>query len=81
MISDGLATRHGKQLTWSQLLMAANTPMLFKAGLVEGPPTRGCWPAARWPASSTTCPCAELIEAIVAEAIKHLQSAAALAQD
>lgn len=36
MIRDGLAMRHGKELTWSQVLMAANTPMLLKAGLVEG---------------------------------------------
>ena len=36
MIRDGLAMRHGKDLTWSQVLMAANTPMLLKAGLVEG---------------------------------------------
>ena len=36
MVSDGLAMRHGKDLTWSQVVMAANTPMLLKAGLVEG---------------------------------------------
>ena len=36
MISDGLAMRHGKELTWSQVVMAANTPMLLKAGLVDG---------------------------------------------
>jgi NAD(P)H-dependent flavin oxidoreductase YrpB (nitropropane dioxygenase family) len=36
MISDGLEMRHGKELTWSQVVMAANTPMLLKAGLVEG---------------------------------------------
>jgi len=36
MIRDGLAMRHGKELTWSQVVMAANTPMLLKAGLVEG---------------------------------------------
>lgn len=36
MVKDGLAMRHGKELTWSQVLMAANTPMLLKAGLVEG---------------------------------------------
>ena len=36
MIRDGLAMRHGKELTWSQVVMAANTPMLLKAGLVDG---------------------------------------------
>ena len=36
MVRDGLAMRHGKELTWSQVVMAANTPMLLRAGLVEG---------------------------------------------
>src|SRR5581483_33777 len=36
MVRDGLAMRHGKDMTWSQVVMAANTPMLLKAGLVEG---------------------------------------------
>src|SRR3569833_2933929 len=36
MLRDGLEMRHGKELPWSQVLMAANTPMLLKAGLVEG---------------------------------------------
>jgi hypothetical protein len=36
MIRDGLAMRHGKDLSWSQVVMAANTPMLLKAGLVDG---------------------------------------------
>lgn len=36
MIREGLAMKHGNGLTWSQLLMAANTPMLLRAGLVEG---------------------------------------------
>ena len=36
MVRDGMAMRHGKDLTWSQVVMAANTPMLLKAGLVEG---------------------------------------------
>ncbi len=36
MVRGGLAMRHGKELTWSQVVMADNTPMLLKAGLVEG---------------------------------------------
>ena len=36
MVREGLAMKHGNQLTWSQILMAANTPMLLRAGLVEG---------------------------------------------
>jgi NAD(P)H-dependent flavin oxidoreductase YrpB (nitropropane dioxygenase family) len=55
MISDGLAMRHGKDLTWSQVVMAANTPMLLKAGLVEGNTDAACWRRVRSPASSTIC--------------------------
>jgi NAD(P)H-dependent flavin oxidoreductase YrpB (nitropropane dioxygenase family) len=36
MIREGLAMRHGRDLTWAQVIMAANTPMLLRSGLVEG---------------------------------------------
>jgi NAD(P)H-dependent flavin oxidoreductase YrpB (nitropropane dioxygenase family) len=82
MIRDGLAMRHGKELSWSQVVMAANTPMLLKAGLVEGNTDAGVLASGQVAGIIEDLPsCAELIEAIVAEAVKHLQSAAALAQD
>src|ERR1700682_2731842 len=102
MISDGLAMRHGKDLTWSQVLMAANTPMLLKAGLVEGNTDAGVLasgPGARLPAGpppgagllaavvlasgrvagilEDLPSCAELIDSIVSNAVKHLQAASA----
>ena len=81
MIRDGLAMRHGKELSWSQVLMAANTPMLLKAGLVEGNTDAGVLASGQVAGIIEDLPsCAELIEAIVAEAVKHLQSAAALVQ-
>lgn len=36
MIREGVAMKRGNDLTWSQVLMAANTPMLLRSGLVEG---------------------------------------------
>ncbi|WP_371652141.1 MULTISPECIES: NAD(P)H-dependent flavin oxidoreductase [unclassified Streptomyces] len=36
LVADGRALRHGKDLTWSQVLLAANTPMLLRASMVEG---------------------------------------------
>jgi NAD(P)H-dependent flavin oxidoreductase YrpB (nitropropane dioxygenase family) len=36
LLRDGLAMRRSHELTWSQLLLAANTPMLFKAAMVDG---------------------------------------------
>jgi NAD(P)H-dependent flavin oxidoreductase YrpB (nitropropane dioxygenase family) len=82
MIRDGLAMRHGKELTWSQVVMAANTPMLLKAGLVEGNTDAGVLASGQVAGIIDDLPsCAELIETIVAEAVKHLQSASAFVQD
>lgn len=79
MIRDGLAMRHGKDLTWSQVLMAANTPMLLKAGLVEGNTEAGVLASGQVAGIIEDLPsCAELIRTIVDDAVKHLQAAAAL---
>lgn len=78
MIRDGLAMRHGKDLTWSQVVMAANTPMLLKAGLVEGNTEAGVLASGQVAGIIEDLPsCSELIESIVSEAIAHLQAAAA----
>ena len=36
IVREGLAMRKEADLKWSQLVLAANTPMLLRAGLVEG---------------------------------------------
>ncbi|MFC1435126.1 NAD(P)H-dependent flavin oxidoreductase [Streptacidiphilus sp. N1-3] len=36
LLRDGLAMRRAHELSWSQLLLAANTPMLLKAAMVDG---------------------------------------------
>jgi NAD(P)H-dependent flavin oxidoreductase YrpB (nitropropane dioxygenase family) len=79
MLKDGLAMRHGKELTWSQVVMAANTPMLLKAGLVEGNIDAGVLASGQVAGIIDNLPsCAELIESIVSDAVKHLQAAATL---
>ena len=81
MIKDGLSMRHGKEYTWSQVVMAANTPMLLKAGLVEGNTEAGVLASGQVAGILEDLPsCAELIESIVREAIEHLQAASALVQ-
>jgi NAD(P)H-dependent flavin oxidoreductase YrpB (nitropropane dioxygenase family) len=78
MITDGLAMRHGKDLTWSQVVMAANTPMLLRAGLVEGNTDAGVLASGQVAGIVDDLPsCAELIESIVRDAVKHLQAASA----
>ena len=79
LMRDGLAMRRGKDLTWSQVVMAANTPMLLKAGLVDGDTDAGVLASGQVAGIIDDLPsCAELIESIVNEAIKHLQAAAGL---
>ena len=81
MVRDGLAMRHGKELTWSQVLMAANTPMLLRAGLVEGNTEAGVLASGQVAGVLDDLPsCAELISSIVADAVKHLQAAAGLVE-
>jgi len=79
MIRDGMAMRHGKDLTWSQVIMAANTPMLLKAGLVDGNNDAGVLASGQVTGIIDDLPsCETLIDSIVSEAIKHLQAATAL---
>jgi NAD(P)H-dependent flavin oxidoreductase YrpB (nitropropane dioxygenase family) len=81
MMRDGLAMRHGKEMTWSQVVMAANTPMLLKAGLVEGNTEAGVLASGQVAGMLEDLPsCAELIHTIVSDAIKQLQAASALVE-
>ena len=43
-VKEGLAMRKSQNLTWAQLAMAANAPMLIKAALVDGNPEIGVLP-------------------------------------
>ena len=36
MVTEGMAMKREHDLAWSQMVLAANTPMLLRAGLVEG---------------------------------------------
>jgi NAD(P)H-dependent flavin oxidoreductase YrpB (nitropropane dioxygenase family) len=48
MVREGLAMRRAQDLTWTQVLMAANTPMLLRAAMVDGRADLGVMPPARW---------------------------------
>ena len=41
IVAEGLAMRRGQELSWSQVVMAANTPMLLRAAMVDGRPDLG----------------------------------------
>ncbi|SES23950.1 NAD(P)H-dependent flavin oxidoreductase YrpB, nitropropane dioxygenase family [Lentzea xinjiangensis] len=69
MVREGLALKHGRELTWAQVIMAANTPMLLRAGLVEGRTDAGVLASGQVAGLLTDLPtCEELITAVVADA-------------
>ncbi|QBS42662.1 nitronate monooxygenase family protein [Nocardia sp. CS682] len=74
LVRDGLAMRKTKDLTWSQVVMAANTPMLLRAGLVEGNTQAGVLAAGQVTGIIEDLPtCQELIDRIVADAIARIE--------
>jgi NAD(P)H-dependent flavin oxidoreductase YrpB (nitropropane dioxygenase family) len=73
LIRQGRAMRRGTGLTWGQVLMAANTPVLLRAAMVDGRPDVGLMPSGQVAGLIGDLPsCAELIEAIMAEAEQRL---------
>lgn len=69
LLAEGLAMRTHGDLTWAQLLMAANAPMMTRASMVEGRPEVGILPTGQVVGVLDELPtCAELIARIVAEA-------------
>ncbi|MFH8293968.1 NAD(P)H-dependent flavin oxidoreductase [Streptomyces sp. NPDC018059] len=66
---DGLAMRRGKDLTWSQVLLAANTPMMLKSAMVDGRPDAGVMASGQIAGLIEDVPsCAELVERVMVEA-------------
>ncbi|MGV9499028.1 NAD(P)H-dependent flavin oxidoreductase [Streptomyces sp. NPDC003642] len=74
MIRDGLALKQGKDLSWSQVLLAANTPMLLKSALVDGRTDLGVMASGQVAGVIGDLPsCAELVERIISEADATLE--------
>ncbi|MCX4739794.1 NAD(P)H-dependent flavin oxidoreductase [Streptomyces antibioticus] len=69
LVHDGLALRHGKELSWSQVLLAVNTPMLLRSAMVDGRTDLGVMAAGQVAGVIDDLPsCAELVERIMREA-------------
>jgi NAD(P)H-dependent flavin oxidoreductase YrpB (nitropropane dioxygenase family) len=69
LVRDGLAMRHGKDLAWSQVLLAANTPMLLRSAMVDGRTDLGVMASGQVTGVIDDLPsCAELVERIMKEA-------------
>ncbi|MEV0256833.1 nitronate monooxygenase [Streptomyces sp. NPDC050732] len=66
---DGLAMKHGKDLTWSQVLLAANTPMMLRSAMVDGRPELGVMASGQVAGVIDDLPsCAELVARLMREA-------------
>ncbi|MFD3944501.1 NAD(P)H-dependent flavin oxidoreductase [Streptomyces sp. NPDC058579] len=75
MVRDGLAMKHGKDLSWSQVLLAANTPMLLKASMVEGRTDLGVMASGQVAGIIEDLPsCEELVLRVMSEAEKVLRT-------
>ncbi|MFJ8307618.1 MULTISPECIES: NAD(P)H-dependent flavin oxidoreductase [unclassified Streptomyces] len=73
LVRDGLAMKHGKDLTWSQVLLAANTPMLLRASMVEGRTDLGVMASGQVAGVIEDLPsCEELLGRVMGEASEVL---------
>ena len=69
----GRSMRRDSSLSWAQVLMAANTPMLLRAAMVDGRPDLGLMSSGQVAGVIEDLPsCAELIERVMADAGKRL---------
>ncbi len=78
MLRQGREMRRGGGLSWAQVLMAANTPVLLRAAMVDGRTDLGLMSSGQVAGLIDDLPsCAELIESIMAEAGATLDRLAA----
>ncbi|MGV9377943.1 NAD(P)H-dependent flavin oxidoreductase [Nonomuraea sp. NPDC003707] len=69
MLREGRRMRQARDLTWAQVLQAANTPVLLRAAMVEGRADLGVMASGQVVGVIDDLPsCRELIERIMAEA-------------
>jgi NAD(P)H-dependent flavin oxidoreductase YrpB (nitropropane dioxygenase family) len=69
LLEEGIAMKQNQELTWAQLAMAANAPMLTKASMVDGRVEAGILPTGQIAGVIDEIPTvAELLERIMAEA-------------
>ncbi len=69
IVREGLVMRKNRDLSWDQVLMAANTPMMIRTGMVEGRVEVGSLASGQVAGLIDDLPsCAELIDRIIAQA-------------
>lgn len=74
LVREGTAMKRGNDRTWAQVIMAANTPMLLRAGLVEGNTDAGVLASGQVVGMVNSLPrVAELLEGMVREATDSIE--------
>lgn len=77
LAKDGRSMKRSTGRSWSQMILAANTPMLLKAGLVDGDTRAGMLAAGQVVGVIDELPsCEELVDRIIDEAVVRLTAAA-----
>lgn len=78
MLRDGRTMKRSGERTWQQIIMAGNTPMLLKAGLVDGNTDAGVLASGQVVGMIDDLPtCDELIQSVMTQAHERLRSLAA----
>ncbi|HET8561370.1 MAG TPA: nitronate monooxygenase [Marmoricola sp.] len=74
LVADGRAMKRGSDRSWSQTVLAANTPMMLRAGLVEGDPDAGVLASGQVVGVIDDLPtCEELVDRVVRRAAQELE--------
>jgi len=80
LVADGRAMKHAQGRSLAQVALAANTPMMLKAGLVDGDPTSGVLASGQVVGLIDDLPtCEQLIDRVVTEAAAALRRASSYA--
>ena len=69
LLREGRAMKEGNELTWTQVVMAANAPVMTKAALVEGRTDVGVLPTGQVVGVLNSLPSvADIVDGIMTEA-------------
>ncbi|PQZ94598.1 2-nitropropane dioxygenase [Arthrobacter sp. MYb227] len=81
MARDGLSMKRSSGRSWGQMMLAANTPMLLKAGLVDGDTQAGMLASGQVVGVIDDLPtCEQLVDRIIDEAVERLAVVSGYAQ-
>ncbi len=74
IVAEGLAMKRSHDLNWTQVIMAANTPMMLRASMVDGRTDLGTLASGQVAGVIDDLPsCAELVQRIIAQASDVLE--------